>query len=66
MLVRDTFELVVQVNGKVRDRLEVPASIDAAEAEQLALASDRVQPHLEGREPRKVISRPPKLVNIVV
>jgi leucyl-tRNA synthetase len=57
--------LVVQVNGKVRDRLEVDPGIDAAEAERLALASDKVTEQLAGAAPKKVIARPPKLVNIV-
>jgi leucyl-tRNA synthetase len=64
MLTVDTVTMVVQVNGKVRDRLEVPAGIDAAEAERLALASDKVAAFLTG-PPRKVIAKPPKLVNIV-
>jgi len=64
-LVVDTVTMVVQVNGKVRDRLEVPAGVDAAEAEALALASEKVQAHLGGKPPRKVIARPPQLVNIV-
>ena len=62
----DTVTLVVQVNGKVRDRIEVPTSVTADEAEQLALASEKVQSFLEGSEIRKVISRPPTLVNLVV
>ena len=64
-LVVDTVTMVVQVNGKVRDRIEVPAGIDAAEAERLALASEKVQSHLGGNPPRKVIARPPQLVNLV-
>ena len=58
--------LVVQVNGKVRDRLEVDAGIDESEAVELALASERVRRHLHGDKPRRVIARPPKLVNLVV
>jgi len=58
--------MVVQVNGKVRDRLEVSAGINEAEAERLALASPRVQQLLEGAAPKKVVARPPKLVNVVV
>ncbi|MBN1147653.1 MAG: class I tRNA ligase family protein [Anaerolineales bacterium] len=58
--------LVVQVNGKVRDRLEAPADIPEAEAKALALASEAVQKHLGGKPPRKVILVPGKLVNIVV
>ncbi len=65
-LTVDTVTMVVQVNGKVRDRIEVDAGIDAAEAERLALASEKVRAHLDGGEPRKVIARPPSLVNVVV
>ena len=65
LLTLDTVTMVVQVNGKVRDRIEVPAATDAAEAERLALASPKVQGHLAGSVPRKVIARPPSLVNIV-
>ncbi|HVL07020.1 MAG TPA: leucine--tRNA ligase, partial [Acidimicrobiales bacterium] len=60
-----TETMVVQVNGKVRDRIEVDAGVDEAEMERLALASPKVQAALDGGEPRKVIARPPKLVNLV-
>ncbi len=65
-LVLETVTMVVQVNGKVRDRIEVAADIAEADAEALALASERVQGYLDGGEPRRVIARPPKLVNVVV
>ena len=58
--------MVVQINGKVRDRIEVPASIDEEGAAEAALAAEKVQSWLEEGEVRKVIARPPKLVNIVV
>jgi leucyl-tRNA synthetase len=61
----ETETMVVQVNGKVRDRIEVAAGITEAEMTELALASARVQEHLGGREPRKVIVVPPKLINVV-
>ena len=64
-LTLDTVTMVVQVNGKVRDKLQVPTDIDEPEAERLALASEKVQIHLDGVTPKKVIVRPPKLVNIV-
>ena len=64
-LVQETVTMVVQVNGKVRDRIEVAADIAEAEAEALALASERVQHYLDGGAPRRVIARPPKLVNVV-
>jgi len=57
--------LVVQVNGKVRDRLEVPAGAGEEEVVRLALSSPRVAHHLGGREPRRVVARPPTLVNVV-
>ena len=66
-LVRDdTISLVVQVNGKKRDELEAPADAPKDELERLALASENAQRFIEGREPRKVIVVPGRLVNIVV
>ena len=66
-LARDeTVTMVVQVNGKVRDRIEVEAEVGEEAAIALALASERVQGFLDGGEPKKIIARPPKLVNIVV
>ena len=52
--------------GKVRDRLEVPPGITEDELRALALASDGVVKALDGREPRTVVVRAPKLVNVVV
>jgi leucyl-tRNA synthetase len=57
--------LVVQVNGKVRDRVLLPSGVSAEEAKAAALASAQVQKFLEGRTPRQVILVPGKLVNIV-
>ena len=65
-VTRDSIELVVQVNGKLRARLEAPASADKAAIEKLAMESDNVQRHLEGKTVRKVIVVPGKLVNVVV
>jgi leucyl-tRNA synthetase len=62
----DSVEMVVQVNGKVKDKLDVDAGIDEATAESLALASTKVIEALGGATPKKVIARPPKIVNIVV
>ncbi len=62
----ETVTLVVQVNGKVRDRFEVPAEITAEQAEEIALGSEKIQGWIDGQEVRKVISRPPNLVNFVV
>jgi leucyl-tRNA synthetase len=62
----DEITLIVQVNGKVRDRIQVSASIKEGEAKNAALASEAVQKYLQGKEPRKVILVPGRLVNIVV
>jgi leucyl-tRNA synthetase len=65
MLKRDTVELVLQVNGKVRDRIQVPAGLPEEELVARARASQKVQAHLDG-DGRRVIVVPDKLVNIVV
>jgi leucyl-tRNA synthetase len=64
-LVRDSIELVVQVNGKLRAKLEVPASAGKDELEALAMADDAVQKQIDGKTVRKVVVVPGKLVNIV-
>ena len=66
LALQERVTMVVQVNGKVRDRFEVDSGIDAQEMERLALDSARVQEHLSGQPAKKVIVRPPKLVNVVV
>ena len=65
LLVDDQVTLAVQVNGKLRDTLTAPRGLDRAAAEELALASDKVQRQLAGATPRKVIVVPDRLVNIV-
>jgi leucyl-tRNA synthetase len=58
--------LVVQVNGKLRDRITVSASVTEDEAKKLALESEKVKPHIEGREVAQVVYVPGRLVNLVV
>ena len=65
LLQRETFVLVVQVNGKVRDRLEVPADLPDEELVARAKESPKVQAHLNGGEIRQTIVVPRKLVNLV-
>ena len=60
-----TETMVIQVKGKVRDRVEVDPQISEEEAIALALASEKVIDELAGASPTRVIARPPKLVNIV-
>jgi leucyl-tRNA synthetase len=64
-LVDETVTCVVQIKGKVRDRLEVPPDISEDELRRLALASPKVASALDGREVRTVVVRAPKLVNVV-
>ncbi len=65
-LVENEVEIVVQINGKVRDRLMVAKDADRAAVETLVLASPSVQKLLEGKTPKKVVVVPGKLVNLVV
>ncbi|MFT4769277.1 MAG: leucyl-tRNA synthetase [Glaciecola sp.] len=65
-LVRESLEIVVQVNGKVRARMEVPADADKDALEAAALAQENAQRFMDGKAVRKVIVVPGKLVNIVV
>jgi leucyl-tRNA synthetase len=58
--------LVIQVNGKLRDRIEAPADVSEDMAKELALSSPKVRPHVEGRQIRKSIYVPGRLVNFVV
>jgi leucyl-tRNA synthetase len=65
-LVQDTIELVVQVNGKLRSRIEIPVVADDKTVEAAALADETVRRFIEDKQVRKVIIVPRKLVNIVV
>ena len=64
LLVENTITIVLQVNGKVRDKLDVPASLTHAELEQRALANPKIQEFTAGKQIKKVIIVPGKLVNI--
>jgi len=63
---RDTYELVCQVNGKVRDRVEAPTGAAREELEALCLAAAKVQAHIDGKDVVKVVVVPERLVNVVV
>ncbi len=66
LIRQETVTMVVQVNGKVRDRIEVEAGISEADAQEVALASAKVSEALQGAMPTRVVSRPPRLVNVVI
>ncbi len=65
-LVKDEVEIVVQINGKLKDKLSVPNNMDKAELEKVAMDSEKVQALLEGKTVVKVVVVPNKLLNIVV
>ena len=65
-LVEDTYTMVVQVNGKVRGKIEVSTNASKEEMESLAMSIENVKKNIEGKEIVKVITIPSKLVNIVV
>jgi len=66
MLVSDTVEIVVQVNGKLRDRVQAASDASEEELKRLCLAAPNVQAHLDGKQIVKEIVVPGKLVNLVV
>ncbi|HEY3268290.1 MAG TPA: leucine--tRNA ligase [Armatimonadota bacterium] len=59
-------EVVLQINGKVRDRMTIPAGVSAADLEAMARSNDKVLAALNGKQIRKVIAVPDKLVNVVI
>jgi leucyl-tRNA synthetase len=66
LLVADAVEAVIQINGKIIERIEVTPTISDAEIVALALSNPTVAAALNGATPKKVIARAPKLVNIVL
>jgi leucyl-tRNA synthetase len=65
LVAEEQTTLVIQVNGKLRDRLAVPVSITESEARELALGRERVRAHIDGKKIKNVIYVPGRLVNIV-
>lgn len=61
-----TWQLIIQINGKVRDRMEVKKDITEAEVKELVLAQEKVQKWLDTKKPKKIIYIPNRLVNLVV
>jgi leucyl-tRNA synthetase len=66
LAAEDEVTMVVQINGKVRDALEVPADITEEAMLERALASTKIQGHLAGEEPVKVIAKPPRMLSLVL
>ncbi len=66
LIKKQTFELVIQINGRVRSKIEVSADISEDEAKKLALSDDRIKTWLKGQQPKKIIYIKDRLVNIVI
>jgi leucyl-tRNA synthetase len=66
LVAESTVTMVVQINGKVRDRVDVPADISAEDAERVALGLEKVQGWIDGASVQKVVARPPNVINFVV
>jgi leucyl-tRNA synthetase len=66
LIKKDTIELIIQINGKVRDKIEVSAEISKEEAEKLALNSEKIKTWLKNQKPKVVIFVKGKLINIVI
>ncbi len=66
LVKKETFELVIQINGKVRSKIEAPSDISQGEAEKLALSDDRVKKWVGDRKPKVVIFVKGRLINIVI
>ncbi|HSR54058.1 MAG TPA: leucine--tRNA ligase [Acidobacteriota bacterium] len=65
LCAEETITIIIQVNGKVRDELQVPRETEKSVLEEKALASEKVQRHLQGRDPKRIIVVPGRLVNVV-
>jgi leucyl-tRNA synthetase len=66
MVTSDEFTMIVQVNGKVRDRLTAAVTVSEDDAKKMAMGLEKVKPFIEGKQVVKVIYVPGKLVNIVI
>jgi len=66
LLVEENVELVIQVNGKLRSKIEVPRGISEDKLKELALKDEKLIPWLEGRAPKRIIVVPQKLINLVI
>ena len=66
LLVADAVTVILQVNGKIKDRIEVSPTITERELEELALQNSEIKAAISGSEVKKIITRAPKLVNIVI
>jgi leucyl-tRNA synthetase len=66
LIKKDKIDLIIQINGKVRDKIEVSADISEKEAQKIVLSNDKIKTWLNNQEPKKIIFVKGKLINIVI
>ena len=66
LIQEKSWQLVIQINGKVRDKIEVKKGISEKEVKELALSQDRIKKWLSNKEPKKIIYIPGRLINLVI
>jgi leucyl-tRNA synthetase len=66
MVTEEKVTMIVQVNGRIRARIEVEPEITGDEMRELAIRLDRIREHVDGRSIQRVVTRPPNLVNLIV
>src|SRR3989344_4213732 len=66
LIETETFQMIIQVNGRVRDKIEAPKSLSEKEAKELALSQEKIKKWMVGQTPKKVIYIPGRLVNLVI
>jgi len=66
LIQEKTWQLIIQINGKVRDKIEVQKDISEKEAKELALSQEKIKKWLENKKPKKIIYIPNRLINLVV
>ena len=66
LIQEETWQLIVQINGKVRDKIEVKSNISEDEAKKITLSQDKVKNWLNNKDPKKIIYIPKRLINIVI
>jgi len=66
LIEEETWQLIIQINGKVRDKIEVKKDVSEAEVKKIALSRERVKSWLADKEPKKIIYIPNRLINLVV
>ncbi|MBU1136898.1 leucine--tRNA ligase, partial [Patescibacteria group bacterium] len=66
LIQKETWQMIIQINGKMRDRIETSKDLTEKQAKELALSSEKIKKWLKGKEPKKIIYIPKRLINLVI